>query len=146
MTDGAHSSGAGNQPATVGIRALADLCLQAGVEEIEAATGPWSVHMKLDLSATAAEVLSATDDEPAEPDAPHVLMSQWVGVFHRSPDAGAPAFVQESQLVEAGEIVGVVAAMQIQHEVLADRAGVLRRFLIQDRTAVEYGQPLLEIE
>ncbi len=147
MTDGAQTpqGSAGTLPSMTGIRALADLCLQAGVEEIEAASGSWSVRLKLDLTGVGEAGQLPDELLPEESAGPHVMLSQWVGVFHRAAESGAAAYVEEGQLVAEGEIVGVVAAMQLQHEVLTDRAGVLRRFLVQDRTAVEYGQPLLEI-
>jgi acetyl-CoA carboxylase biotin carboxyl carrier protein len=146
MTDGAQTTtGPGAAPSAVGVRALADLCLQAGVEEIEAAIGSWSVQLKLDLTTARSSQQRSTESAQEVVEGPHVLLSQWVGVFHRAAESGSPYCADEGQEVEAGEIVGVVAAMQLQHEVLADRTGVLRRFLVQDRTAVEYGQPLLEI-
>jgi acetyl-CoA carboxylase biotin carboxyl carrier protein len=73
------------------------------------------------------------------------MVSQWVGVFHRAADAGARSYVEEGQSVTEGDIVGVIAAMQLQHEVHVERGGTLERFLVQDGTAIEYGQPLLEI-
>lgn len=146
MADGAQTtSGEAALPSKLGVRALADLCLRAGVEELEAESGSWSVRLKLDLSVSGSEARHLAEGAPEDAGGVYVLLSQWVGVFHRAAESGTAFFVEEGQSVEEGSIVGVVAAMQLQHEVLIDRPGVLRRFLVQDRTAVEYGQPLLEI-
>ncbi len=127
------------------VRLLAEMCTRAGVEEISATDGTWSVRLLLDHSSI--EHVSATlaTSESLEPAGPHQLISQWVGVFHRSADAGMPSYVEEGQDVAENDIVGVIAAMQLQHEVRAEWPGRLIRFLVQDGTAVEFGQPLLEI-
>jgi biotin carboxyl carrier protein len=129
-------------PSTEGIRALAELCRKEGVEELQAGDGVWSVRLRLDLAARQA---GAQTQRPPEPDGPYVFRSQWVGVFHRVAESGAPAYAEEGQELADGDLVGVIAAMQLQHEVRVDRAGTLVRFLVPDRSAVEYGQPLLEI-
>ena len=146
MRDGGRTSTGGEaMPSTAGIRALANLCVRAGVEELEAADGSWSVRIRLDLAASGAQAPHRADEAHEDESGPHVMLSQWVGVFHRAAESGSPSIAEEGQVVEEGELVGVIAAMQLQHEVRSDRAGVLQRFLVQDRTAVEYGQPLLEI-
>jgi acetyl-CoA carboxylase biotin carboxyl carrier protein len=127
------------------VRALAELCADAGVEEIQASDGAWSVRLRLDSSAQPDDAPRDRIEVATEPTGPYIMLSQWVGVFHRAADAGARSYVEEGQSVTEGDIVGVVAAMQLQHEVHVDRAGTLERFLIQDGTAIEYGQPLLEI-
>jgi acetyl-CoA carboxylase biotin carboxyl carrier protein len=138
-------TGTGETPSTAGVRALAELCRQAGVEELQASDGAWSVRLRLDASALQTGEAPAQLADPPEPEGPYVFISQWVGVFHRSAEAGVPQYVEEGQSVGEGDIVGVIAAMQLQHEVRVDRAGTLQRFLVQDGTAVEFGQPLLEI-
>jgi acetyl-CoA carboxylase biotin carboxyl carrier protein len=127
------------------IRALAEMCTRAGVEEISASDGAWSVRLRLDHSAIDAARVVAETSVASESTSPYQLISQSVGVFHRSADAGMPSYVEEGQDVLENDIVGVIAAMQLQHEVRVDRPGRLTRFLVQDGTAVEFGQPLLEI-
>src|SRR5437879_5610679 len=118
-----------------GVRALADLCRDHGVDEIEATDGVWSVRLRLDRSALRDDVPQEHAELTADPGAPYVLLSQWVGVFHRAADAGARSYVEEGQTVAEGDIVGVIAAMQLQLEVRIDRSGSLGRFLVQDGTA-----------
>jgi acetyl-CoA carboxylase biotin carboxyl carrier protein len=127
------------------VRALAELCRQAGVHELEAHDAAWSVRLQLDLSAA-----PASPHETAEPPSkltsgPFVFHSQWVGVFRRADDPEGRPFVEDGQTLADGELVGLVAAMQLQHEVRVDQPGILLRFLVADGTPVEYGQPLLEI-
>jgi len=127
-----------------GIRALADLCQRSGVEELEAEHEGWSVRLRLDPQAMPSPVSppSRPDTEPSN--GPHVQLSQWVGVFHRTAEQGADPLAREGQHVREGDIIGVVVAMQLQSDVRAEREGEIGRFLVDDGGPVEYGQPLLE--
>lgn len=129
-----------------GIRALADLCQGSGVFELEASDGDWSVRLRIDRTAAAALPTPAvpSGDESAQTGV-HVVHSGWVGVFHRAIDGESAPYVQEGQVVRDGDVVGVIEAMQLQHEQRSDRDGTIIRFLVDDDTPVEYGQPLLEI-
>src|ERR1700720_4058920 len=80
-----------------GVRTLAELCARAGVEEIAAADGTWSVRLRLDHSAYGPGSAEHQARPQVEPTGPYRLISEWVGVFHRSADAGAPAYVEEGQ-------------------------------------------------
>ena len=134
------------RPSVQGIRALADLCQHAGVHELEASMGTWSVHLRIDIDA-ASSLPEATWRRPEanEPRMPHVLRSEWVGVFHRGLDGESTPLVQDGQQVRDGDVVGLIEAMQLLHEQHADLDGTILRFLIDDGAPVEYGQPLLEI-
>ncbi|HVC81711.1 MAG TPA: biotin/lipoyl-containing protein [Chloroflexota bacterium] len=132
-------------PSAAGIRALADLCSRSGVEELHASHDTWSVRLRLDLQAGAI----AGTQHPAEPleatGGPATQVSQWVGVFHRAQEHDADALAIEGRPVREGDVVAVLVAMQLQHEIRAERDGILVRFLVADGAPVEYGQPLLEL-
>jgi biotin carboxyl carrier protein len=144
MIDAANSHDE-NVPLANSLRELAEMCQRAGVEEISVGDSGWSVRLKLDLSAASARPVPLSVAEPPEAEGPYVFSSEWVGVFHRSPELGAAPYVEEGQQLAAGDVVGVIAAMQLQHEVAVDRAGILLRFCVPDAAAVEYGQALLEL-
>jgi acetyl-CoA carboxylase biotin carboxyl carrier protein len=48
--------------------------------------------------------------------------------------------------VKVGQRLCIVEAMKILNEIESDRAGIIKTVLVQDGEAVEYGQPLFEIE
>lgn len=143
----AARSGADPEPPSVeGVRTLADLCWRAGVHELEASAGTWSVRLQIDVAATITP--TAPHEAPLPPPAdeqPQVLRSEWVGVFHRGLEAEAPPLAHEGQQVREGDVVGLIEAMQLLHEQRADREGTIVRFLIDENDPVEYGQPILEI-
>lgn len=138
MSDAPRNSAAG-------IRTLADMCLRAGVEELEAGRAGWSVRLRIDLQAGAAPLAPSAERLDAAPVGPAPQLSQWVGVFHRAAESDADSLALEGQTVREGDAIAVIVAMQLQHEVRAERDGTLIRFLVEDGAPVEYGQPLVEL-
>jgi acetyl-CoA carboxylase biotin carboxyl carrier protein len=145
MTDTSPTPPSGEvRPSVEGIRALATLCQQAGVEVLEASVGQWSVRLRFDLEGAGA--LTTAQPEPVEPvdETPQLVLSEWVGVFRRSLDGGPP-LAAEGRQVKEGDVIGLIEAMQLMHEQRSDRTGTVVRFLVEDGSPVEYGQPLLEL-
>lgn len=134
-------------PSVEGIRALADLCRQQGVSWLEASDGDWSVRLELDD--TAAPIAGETPLMPeslAPAPSPVIVRSDSVGIFHRTEDSESAPLVSEGQRVSATDVIGAIEAMGLQHNQQAGRDGRIVRFLVEDGTPVEYGQPLLEME
>ncbi len=82
----------------------------------------------------------------AEPVANHMVKSPMVGTFYRSASPGAKAFVDVGDSVKSGDTICIIEAMKILNEIEADKSGTVRRIFSQNGEAVEYGQPLFEIE
>ncbi|CAA9540312.1 MAG: Biotin carboxyl carrier protein of acetyl-CoA carboxylase [uncultured Thermoleophilia bacterium] len=72
--------------------------------------------------------------------------SPMVGMFFRSASPGDPPFVSEGDRVEIGQTLCLLEAMKLFNELKADRAGVVRRILVENGAPVEFGQPLFELE
>lgn len=147
MAAASEESSRPDVPGLSAVRALAQLCQRAGVHDLEASVGDWSIRLRLDH--TAADSLPpqpAASNTVTDPDQPHVLLSDWVGVFRRALDLDKPALAQEGQVVREGEVIGLIEAMQLLHEQRVDRPGRIVRFLVEDDAPVEYGQPLLEMQ
>ncbi len=85
---------------------------------------------------------------PAAPPvvANHAVKSPMVGTFYLSASPGAKSFVEIGSVVKAGDTICIIEAMKILNEIEADQAGTISRILCENGEAVEYGQPLFEIE
>jgi acetyl-CoA carboxylase biotin carboxyl carrier protein len=68
------------------------------------------------------------------------------GTFYRRPAPDAPPFKNEGDQVAAGEPVGLIEVMKTFTQVLAEEAGRIRRFLVENEEAVMAGDPLYELE
>ena len=69
-----------------------------------------------------------------------------VGTFYRAPQPGAPPFVEEGQVVGAGQTLCILEAMKLMNEVKADIDGIVRSIYVENAQSVEFGQLLFELE
>ncbi len=68
------------------------------------------------------------------------------GTFYRRPAPEEPPFKNEGDPVAAGEQVGLIEVMKTFTAVLAEEAGHIRRFLVENEAPVMAGEPLYELE
>ena len=71
-----------------------------------------------------------------------VVKSPIVGTFYRSPEPGAPAFVDVGTTVKKGQVLCIIEAMKLMNEIEADAGGTVKAILVENGQPVEYGQPL----
>jgi acetyl-CoA carboxylase biotin carboxyl carrier protein len=76
----------------------------------------------------------------------HTVKSPMVGSFYRTSSPGAKPFVEIGDTVAAGDTICIIEAMKIMNEIEADKAGVIKKIMVDNGAAVEYGQPLFVIE
>lgn len=81
-----------------------------------------------------------------------VLVSPQAGRFYRKPDPDTPPFVEDGSEIGVGKTVGLLEVMKTFNPVkysaqdgLPSNARVVR-FLVEDSTDVDEGQPLMEVE
>jgi acetyl-CoA carboxylase biotin carboxyl carrier protein len=86
-----------------------------------------------------AEVTPAADEG-------HAVKSPMVGTFYRSPSPDAKPFVEVGDTVAIGDTICIVEAMKLLNEIEADKAGVIKKILIDNGQAIEYGEPLFIID
>ena len=97
--------------------------------------------------AAAAPTPSDSPAEVADPAAhPGAVPSPMVGTVYLQPEPGAPAFVSVGAQVAEGDTLLIIEAMKTMNHIPAPRAGTVKRILVEDGGAVEYGSPLLIIE
>ena len=76
----------------------------------------------------------------------HAVKSPMVGTFYRSASPGAKAFVEVGSTIKQGDTICIIEAMKILNEIEADKSGTVTKILCENGEAVEYGQPLFELE
>ena len=93
-----------------------------------------------------AEAAAPVAPAPAAPEPHPTIDSPMVGVFYRSATPSDPPFVEDGAEIEVGQTLCLLEAMKLFNELKADRAGRIRRVLVENGEAVEFGQPLFELE
>ncbi len=97
------------------------------------------------MAAAASGMATAgANDDPAEH--PGAVTSPMVGTIYLSAEPGAAAFVTLGSTVTEGQTVLIIEAMKTMNHIPAPRAGTVKRILVADGNAVEYGAPLMIIE
>uniref|UniRef100_UPI003B51EB6D acetyl-CoA carboxylase biotin carboxyl carrier protein n=1 Tax=Roseovarius indicus TaxID=540747 RepID=UPI003B51EB6D len=91
---------------------------------------------------------AAADTGPGEDPASHpgAVTSPMVGTVYMQAEPGAPPFVSVGDKVSEGDTVLIVEAMKTMNHIPAPRAGTVKRILVEDGAAVEYGAPLIILE
>ena len=77
---------------------------------------------------------------------PGAVTSPMVGTVYLSPEPGADAFVSVGSKVSEGQTLLIVEAMKTMNHIPAPKSGTVKRIVVEDQAAVEYGAPLMIIE
>ncbi|WP_170331345.1 acetyl-CoA carboxylase biotin carboxyl carrier protein [Ruegeria arenilitoris] len=90
-----------------------------------------------------AEAPAAAEDPASHPGA---VTSPMVGTVYMQPEPGAPAFITVGASVSEGDTLLIVEAMKTMNHIHAPKSGTIKRILVSDGDAVEFGTPLVIIE
>lgn len=94
----------------------------------------------------AAPAQSQPPSPPAGGDQAKYIRSPIVGTFYAAPNPDAAPFVKVGDQVGADTTVCIVEAMKVFNEVPAEVSGKIVAVLAQSGDAVEFGQPLFQVE
>lgn len=150
---GINESGAGQsstQELIGAVRELISLMGKGGISELDLTSGDVSIRLR---GATTTAALpsneSASNGETASPASSeptgHVVTAPMIGTFYSAPSPGEDPFVQIGDEVEVGQVIGIIEAMKIMNEIVADKPGVVAAILVENAQAVEYGSPLVRL-
>jgi acetyl-CoA carboxylase biotin carboxyl carrier protein len=93
-------------------------------------------------AAPAAAAPAAVDEDDGLIEIPSPI----VGTFYRKPSPDADDFVQVGTEVTEDTVVCIIEAMKVMNEIKAEVKGVIKKLLIDDAAAVQYGQSLFLVE
>jgi len=133
------------------LRQIIELLKAEGLSEITVCEGDQRITVR--QGSGAAAVLTASMPAPASAaEAPQddettfTVSAPLVGTFYRRSSQGADPFVSPGDIVNPGDALCVIEAMKVMNEINAGRPGRVRRVLVEDGEAVEYGQALFLLE
>ncbi len=98
------------------------------------------------VPAPAAPAAAPAAAAPAAADESKLMKSPMVGTFYRSSSPTAAPFVEEGKAVKEGDTLCIIEAMKMMNQVQSDRAGVIKKVLVENGSTVEFDQPLFEFE
>jgi acetyl-CoA carboxylase biotin carboxyl carrier protein len=74
-----------------------------------------------------------------------VVKSPIVGTFYRSPEPGAPAFVDVGSAVKKGQVLCIIEAMKLMNEIDSEYDGEVVNVYVESGQPVQYGERLFAI-
>ena len=145
------------------LKKLIDLVEESGIAELELTEDGEKVRISRNFTANAAPQQysnyappqhyttgAPAAAAPAAADAPvveegHAVNSPMVGTFYRSASPDSKPFVEVGDTVAVGDTLCIIEAMKLLNEIESDKAGVVKKILLDNGLAVEYGEPLFII-
>jgi len=112
---------------------------------VATAAAPQAVAPAPIAAAAAAPAQSASPAADPSSD-PGAVTSPMVGTVYTAPEPGAPAFIAVGAQVSEGDTLLIVEAMKTMNHIPAPRSGTIKRILVEDGAAVEFGAPLVILE
>jgi len=113
--------------------------MQAAPQMLAAAPAP--APMAAPAPTAAAPAAESGSDDPA--DLPGAVTSPMVGTVYMQPEPGAAPFISVGDQVAEGDTLLIVEAMKTMNHIPAPHAGTVKRIVVEDGAAVEFGTPLV---
>ncbi len=145
------------------LKKLIDLVEESGISELEltegeekvrisratqtfAAPQPVQVATAAPLAPAATPAAPTADETPAPAQVEgHIVESPMVGTFYRASSPESSSFVEVGDKVEVGDTLCIIEAMKLLNEIESDKAGIVKKILVENGQPVEYGEKLFVI-
>ena len=114
-----------------------------GLPLLQAAAAPQAMPAMPPAAAAAGPVGPRLDEEESLELA--VVKSPIVGTFYRSPEPGAPSFVEVGQRVKKDQVLCIIEAMKLMNEITSEYDGEIVTAYVENGKPVQYGERLFAI-
>jgi oxaloacetate decarboxylase (Na+ extruding) subunit alpha len=134
------------------VRELVRIVQESGVGEVTIEDAGMRVTVRRSEERVPASAVppAGGDTEPVIPAPPATnlmrIEAPMVGTFYRASEPGAAPYVQEGDIVVAGQTLCILEAMKLMNEIKAEVEGQVKSILVENAQPVEYGQVLFELE
>ncbi|MBX3119458.1 MAG: hypothetical protein KF784_10355 [Fimbriimonadaceae bacterium] len=98
-----------------------------------------------DMDGMASETVTPEPAPAAEKPVGMPINSPMNGIFYAAPSPTAAPFVNEGDVVEAGQVVALIEAMKVFNEIVAPMAGTVQKIAAKSGDIVNQGDPLLYV-
>ncbi len=125
------------------IKELKDYLDEFNLSEIEYQDGTKKIKVAKNISGLA-NISSHKPNIPPKKDEVGIkITSPIIGTAYLAPEPGAKKFIEVGAQIKKGQTVMIVEAMKTMNHVPSTSDGVVKKVLVQDGEAVEFGQTLV---
>ncbi len=153
------------------IQALIKFVAKSGAQEVSLETEDFKINIKTGPDASdqptyvqavapqqipaAAPAVTPVEAVPAAPTSPAevddsanyiTIKSPMIGTFYRTPSPDQDAFVKIGDSIKPGDVLCIVEAMKLFNEIESEVSGKIVKILVDDKTPIEYDQPLFLVD
>jgi len=129
------------------IRKYANLMQEFGLTGLEVSENGNSVRLERNNTKKDVAIVNATPSNKIEEDHADLInvCSPMVGVFYSSPAESLAPFVQVGDIVHKGDVLGVIEAMKLINEIIAEQSGIIDEVCVENNSIVDFGHLLFRL-
>ena len=141
------------------IKELNDILRKNNLSEIEIKNGNRSIRLSrtsanISIPSNLTPVLDQSQDnkkikkeqEKQDYSKKNCIKAPMLGTLYHASSPKAKPFIKEGSKIKAGDVIFIIEAMKTMNQVKSDRAGVVKKILVENGMPVEFDQDLLVIE
>ena len=125
------------------IKELKDYLDEFNLSEIEYQDGTKKIKVAKNISGVTNISPLKPNIPPKKEEAGTKITSPIIGTAYLAPEPGAKKFIDVGAQIKKGQTVMIVEAMKTMNHVPSPSNGIVKKILVQDGEAVEFGQTLV---
>jgi len=125
------------------IKELKDYLDEFDLSEIEYQDGNKKVKVAKNVVASPTVTVNKPSVSKSKDESGTKINSPIIGTAYLAPEPGAKKFVEVGSQIKKGQTVMIVEAMKTMNHVPSTADGIVKKVLVQDGEAVEFGQVLI---
>ena len=125
------------------IKELKDYLDEFNLSEIEYQDGTKKVKVAKNISGITNISAHKPNISPKKEESGTKITSPIIGTAYLAPEPGGKKFVEVGSQIKKGQTVMIVEAMKTMNHVPSTSDGIVKKILVQDGEAVEFGQTLI---
>ena len=125
------------------IKELKDYLDEFNLSEIEYQDGTKKVKVAKNISGITNITAHNPNIAPKKEESGTKITSPIIGTAYLAPEPGGKKFVEVGSQIKKGQTVMIVEAMKTMNHVPSTSDGIVKKVLVQDGEAVEFGQTLV---
>ena len=125
------------------IKELKDYLDEFNLSEIEYQDGTKKIKVAKNISGVTNISSHKPNIQPMKEEAGTKITSPIIGTAYLAPEPGAKKFIEVGAQIKKGQTVMIVEAMKTMNHVPSTSSGTVKKILVQDGEAVEFGQTLV---
>ena len=125
------------------IKELKDYLDEFNLSEIEYQDGAKKIKVAKNISGITTVTSHKPNIPPKNEEVGTKITSPIIGTAYLAPEPGGKKFVEVGTQIKKGQTIMIVEAMKTMNHVPSTSDGIVKKVLVQDGEAVEFGQTLV---